>query len=195
MLPGGPPGTASCPWKGRTQAFIGERGRLLIRQQEELGLDVLVHGEFERTDRSNTFGQFLEGYAFTANGWVQSYGSRCVKPPIIYGDVGPPRADDGAPGSPWPESLTARPVKGMLTGPVTMLRWSFVREDQPAADTARKIALAMRDEVRDLEAAGTGSSRSDEPALREGLPIKKGAWEAYLQWAVDAFRLGLLRRR
>ncbi len=170
------------------EAFIGERVGRLIREQEELGLDVLVHGEFERTDMVEYFAEFLEGYAFTANGWVQSYGSRCVKPPIIYGDVHRPEPMTVR----WialAQSLTSRPVKGMLTGPVTMLRWSFVREDQPAAETARQIALAMRDEVRDLEAAGIRVIQIDEPALREGLPIKKVAWEAYLQWAVDAFRL------
>jgi 5-methyltetrahydropteroyltriglutamate--homocysteine methyltransferase len=170
------------------ESFIGERVGRLIREQEELGLDVLVHGEFERTDMVEYFALFLDGYAFTANGWVQSYGSRCVKPPIVYGDVQRPEPITVR----WitlAQSLTSRPVKGMLTGPITMLRWSFVREDQPAFETARQIALAMRDEVHDLEAAGIRVIQIDEPALREGLPIKKGAWEAYLQWAVDAFRL------
>ena len=170
------------------QAFIEERIGALVREQEELGLDVLVHGEFERTDMVEYFAELLDGYAFTANGWVQSYGSRCVKPPILYGDVQRPQPMTVR----WiayAQSLTSRPMKGMLTGPVTMLRWSFVREDQPAADTARQIALAIRDEVCDLEAAGIRVIQIDEPALREGLPIKKSAWESYLKWAVEVFRL------
>ena len=170
------------------EAFIEEKIRRLVREQEGLGLDVLVHGEYERTDMVEHFAQFLEGYAFMANGWVQSYGSRCVKPPILYGDVHRPQPMTVRWIS-YAQSLTERPMKGMLTGPVTMLQWSFVREDQPAAVTTRQLALAIRDEVADLEAAGIHVIQIDEPALREGLPIKKGAWREYLDWAVEAFRL------
>jgi len=159
-----------------------------IRRQEELGLDVLVHGEAERNDMVEYFGEQLEGFVFTANGWVQSYGSRCVKPPIIYGDVQRPQAMTVA----WAEyaqSLTAKPVKGMLTGPVTILQWSFVRDDQPRSDTAQQIAAAIRDEVHDLEKAGIAIIQIDEPALREGLPLRRGRWDAYLAWATKAFRI------
>lgn len=159
-----------------------------IRWQEEVGLDVLVHGEFERNDMVEYFGENLEGFAFTANGWVQSYGSRCVKPPIIFGDVkrkGPITVDWAK----YAQSLTTRPVKGMLTGPVTILQWSFVRDDQPRSETCRQIALAIRDEVADLEAAGIAIIQVDEPALREGLPLRRADQPAYLRWAVDAFRL------
>ncbi|RZT39059.1 5-methyltetrahydropteroyltriglutamate--homocysteine S-methyltransferase [Cupriavidus agavae] len=161
---------------------------LAVRKQEELGLDVLVHGEAERNDMVEYFGEQLCGYAFTENGWVQSYGSRCVKPPVIYGDVyrPEPMTVDTAR---YAQSLTTRPMKGMLTGPVTMLQWSFVRDDQPRADTTRQLALAIRDEVVDLEAAGIRVIQIDEPALREGLPLRRADWDAYLGWAVQAFRL------
>ncbi len=160
----------------------------VIRFQEEIGLDVLVHGEPERNDMVEYFGQLLEGFAFTRNGWVQSYGSRCVKPPIIYGDVSRPRPMT-VPWSTYAQSLTNKPVKGMLTGPITILQWSFVREDQPRRDTTYQIALAILDEVKDLEAAGIGVIQIDEPALREGLPLRKSEQPEYLEWAVKAFRL------
>ncbi|MCO6441653.1 MAG: 5-methyltetrahydropteroyltriglutamate--homocysteine S-methyltransferase, partial [Nitrococcus mobilis] len=159
-----------------------------IKAQEELGLDMLVHGEPERNDMVEYFGELLDGFASTQQGWVQSFGSRCVKPPIIYGDVrraGPMTVK-------WlryAQSLTGRPVKGMLTGPVTILQWSFVRDDQPRADTCQQIALALRDEVGDLEAAGIRAIQVDEPALREGLPLRGRERPAYLDWAVRAFRL------
>jgi 5-methyltetrahydropteroyltriglutamate--homocysteine methyltransferase len=159
-----------------------------IRIQEEIGLDVLVHGEFERNDMVEYFGEQLKGFLFTSNGWVQSYGSRCVKPPILFGDVSRPRPMTVA-WARYAQSLTRLPVKGMLTGPVTMLEWSFVRDDLTPADTCFQIALALRDEVRDLEAAGIRVIQVDEPALREGLPLRKSDRLEYLQWAVDAFRL------
>ncbi|MBK4217196.1 5-methyltetrahydropteroyltriglutamate--homocysteine S-methyltransferase [Paracoccus caeni] len=168
--------------------FLKDRTKDCIRRQETLGLDVLVHGEFERNDMVEYFGEQLSGFAFTRLGWVQSYGSRCVKPPVIFGDVSRPAPMTVA----WTEyaqSLTDKPVKGMLTGPVTILQWSFVRDDQPRAQTCRQIALAIRDEVADLEAAGIAAIQIDEPALREGLPLRRKEWDAYLQWAVDAFRL------
>ncbi len=160
----------------------------VIRFQEKIGLDVLVHGEPERNDMVEYFGELLGGFAFTQNGWVQSYGSRCVKPPIIFGDVARPAAMTVA-WSAYAQSLTDKPVKGMLTGPVTILQWSFVRDDQPRADTCRQLALALRDEVADLEAAGIGIIQIDEPAFREGLPLRRSDWETYLNWAVDCFRL------
>jgi len=159
-----------------------------VRFQDRLGIDMPVHGEFERNDMVEYFGEQLEGYAFTAHGWVQSYGSRCVKPPVIFGDVRR-RAPMTVRWSRFAQSLTSRPMKGMLTGPVTMLQWSFVRDDQPRADTARQIALALREEVRDLEAAGIAAIQIDEPALREGLPLRESDRAEYLRWAVDAFRL------
>jgi 5-methyltetrahydropteroyltriglutamate--homocysteine methyltransferase len=149
---------------------------------------VLVHGEFERNDMVEYFGEQLNGFAFTENGWVQSYGSRCVKPPIIYGDVSRP-GPMSIRWSRYAQSLTKRPMKGMLTGPVTVLQWSFVRDDQPRSETARQIALALRDEVLDLELAGLAVIQIDEPALREGLPLRRADWAAYLSWAVEAFRL------
>lgn len=159
-----------------------------IRKQERIGLDVLVHGEPERNDMVEYFGELLEGIAVTRHGWVQSYGSRCVKPPIIYGDV-----QRSAPMTvewiTYAQSLTARPVKGMLTGPVTLLKWSFVRDDQPLERTCMQLALALRDEVRDLEEAGIRIIQMDEPALREGLPLKKAAQPGYLDWAIRAFRI------
>lgn len=159
-----------------------------IRWQEEVGIDVLVHGEFERNDMVEYFGEQLAGFTFTKNGWVQSYGSRCVKPPIIYGDVHRPNPMTVY----WTEfaqSLTKSLVKGMLTGPVTILQWSFVRNDQPRSVTCNQIALAIRDEVVDLEKAGIKVIQIDEPAIREGLPLRKAAWQAYLQWAVNAFKI------
>ncbi len=160
----------------------------VIRFQEKVGLDVLVHGEPERNDMVEYFGELLGGFAFTQNGWVQSYGSRCVKPPVIFGDVARPAAMTVA-WSSYAQSLTERPVKGMLTGPVTILQWSFVRDDQPRETTCRQLALALRDEVSDLEAAGITVIQIDEPAFREGLPLRRGDWQAYLDWAVDCFRL------
>jgi len=159
-----------------------------VRFQEACGLDVLVHGEFERNDMVEYFGEQLHGYAFTANGWVQSYGSRCVKPPIIVGDVSRPRPMTVA-WSRYAQSLTTKPMKGMLTGPVTMLQWSFVRDDLPRETVCRQIALALRDEIRDLEQAGIAIIQVDEPALREGLPLRQRDRAGYLRWAVDCFRL------
>ncbi|MBQ5961742.1 5-methyltetrahydropteroyltriglutamate--homocysteine S-methyltransferase [Massilia sp. ZL223] len=159
-----------------------------VREQEALGLDVLVHGEAERNDMVEYFGEQLDGYAFTGNGWVQSYGSRCVKPPILYGDIQRPRPMTVA-WTAYAQSLTGKPMKGMLTGPVTMLNWSFVRDDQPRALTCRQLALAIRAEVLDLERAGVRVIQIDEAALREGLPLRRANWDAYLAWAVDAFRI------
>ncbi|MCZ8217635.1 MAG: 5-methyltetrahydropteroyltriglutamate--homocysteine S-methyltransferase, partial [Cyclobacteriaceae bacterium] len=159
-----------------------------VRWQEQIGMDVLVHGEFERNDMVEYFGEQLEGYVFSKNGWVQSYGSRCVKPPIIYGDVSRPKPMTVYWTS-FAQSLTSKPMKGMLTGPVTILQWSFVRDDQPRKDTCTQIALAIRDEVSDLEKAGIGVIQIDEPAIREGLPLRKADWNDYLQWAVRAFRI------
>ncbi|MBC3933498.1 5-methyltetrahydropteroyltriglutamate--homocysteine S-methyltransferase [Undibacterium curvum] len=161
---------------------------LVVSKQEELGLDVLVHGEPERNDMVEYFGEQLWGYGFTDFGWVQSYGSRCVKPPFIYGDVYRPEAMTVS-WSAYAQSLTDKPMKGMLTGPVTMLQWSFVRDDQPREVTARQIALALRDEVCDLEQAGIGMIQIDEPAFREGLPLRQQDWAHYLDWAVQAFQL------
>src|SRR3989441_1245106 len=169
-------------------AFIAEQITRTLKLQEELGLDVLVHGEFERNDMVEYFGEQLEGFAFTEHGWVQSYGSRYVKPPIIYGDVSRPKAMTVR-WSTFAQSKTARPVKGMLTDPVTILQWSFVRDDQPRAETAKQLALAIRDEVQDLAAAGIRVIQIDEPALREGLPLRRADWPGYLEWAVNAFRL------
>ena len=160
----------------------------VIRFQEKVGLDVLVHGEPERNDMVEYFGELLAGFAFTKNGWVQSYGSRCVKPPVIFGDVARP-APMTVGWSSYAQSLTDKPVKGMLTGPVTILQWSFVRDDQPREATCRQLALALRDEVVDLEKAGIKLIQIDEPAIREGLPLRRDDWNAYLDWAVDCFRL------
>lgn len=159
-----------------------------VRKQEELDLDVLVHGEAERNDMVEYFGEKLDGFAFTANGWVQSYGSRCVKPPILFGDVLRQQPMTVA-WSKYAQSLTERPMKGMLTGPVTILQWSFVRDDQPRAQTALQIALAIRDEVNDLEHAGIGIIQIDEPAFREGLPLRCAEWRNYLDWAARVFRV------
>jgi 5-methyltetrahydropteroyltriglutamate--homocysteine methyltransferase len=168
--------------------FIETQIDKTVALQEELGLDVLVHGEFERNDMVEYFGEQLAGFTFTEHGWVQSYGTRYVKPPIIFGDVSRPSAMTVR-WSKYAQSLTKRPMKGMLTGPVTILQWSFVRDDQPRAATAKQLALAIRDEVLDLEAAGIRVIQIDEPALREGLPLRRADWSGYLQWAVDAFRL------
>ncbi len=162
----------------------------VVRFQEEIGLDVLVHGEPERNDMVEYFGEQLSGFAFTKNGWVQSYGSRCVKPPVIFGDVSRPDPMT-VEWSKYAQSLTDKPMKGMLTGPVTILQWSFVRNDQPRSTTCNQIALALRDEVADLEAAGITSIQMDEPAIREGLPLRRSDWDAYLKWSVDAFRLSV----
>ncbi len=168
----------------RMEALIADA----VRWQEEIGLDVLVHGEFERNDMVKYFGEQLSGYAFTRHGWVQSYGSRCVAPPIIWGDVSRP-APMTVRWSSYAQSLTSRPMKGMLTGPVTMLQWSFVRDDMERAQVCAQIALAIRDEVQDLEAAGIPVIQVDEPAFREGLPLRQQDRQTYLDWAVDCFRL------
>ncbi|WP_298330547.1 5-methyltetrahydropteroyltriglutamate--homocysteine S-methyltransferase [Haloactinopolyspora sp.] len=160
----------------------------VIRLQERLGLDVLVHGEPERNDMVQYFAEHFDGFAVTTNGWVQSYGSRCVRPPILFGDVSRP-APVTVDWATYAQSLTDRPVKGMLTGPVTILAWSFVRDDQPLGDTARQVALAIRDETVDLEQAGIRIIQVDEPALRELLPLRSADHDAYLTWSVDAFRL------
>ncbi|WP_018626819.1 5-methyltetrahydropteroyltriglutamate--homocysteine S-methyltransferase [Niabella aurantiaca] len=181
-------------WK--KQLLSDEAYELLIREetsravqwQEAIGLDVLVHGEFERNDMVEYFGERLNGFAFTQNGWVQSYGSRCVKPPVIYGDVFRTEPMTVA-WTTYAQSLTTRHVKGMLTGPVTILQWSFVRNDQPRSTTCNQIALAIRDEVTDLEKAGIKIIQIDEPAIREGLPLRKEAQPQYLDWAVNAFRI------
>lgn len=168
--------------------FIKACIKHVINEQERLDLDVLVHGEPERNDMVEYFGQQLDGFCFTQNGWVQSYGSRCVKPPIIFGDVSRPAPMTVA----WAEyaqSLTERPVKGMLTGPVTILCWSFVRDDLPRSEVCSQIALAIRDEVLDLERANIRIIQIDEAALREGLPLRSDDHSAYLRWAVDCFRL------
>jgi len=162
--------------------------RLVVERQEELGLDVLVHGEPERNDMVEYFGERLAGFAFTRNGWVQSYGSRCVKPPVLFGDVWRPDPMTLE----WiryAQGLTDKPVKGIVTGPITILQWSFVRDDQPKSETSMQIALAIRDEVLDLESAGTRVIQIDEPAFREGLPLRRSEWGTYLQWASRAFRL------
>lgn len=170
------------------EVFLQEETARTIRWQEEIDLDVLVHGEFERNDMVQYFGEQLSGFAFTKHAWVQSYGSRYVRPPIIFGDVSRPKAMTVE----WWEyaqSLTNRPVKGMLTGPVTILNWSFVRDDQPRSETCRQIAFAIRDEVCDLEKARCGIIQIDEAALREGLPLRRADWQSYLDWAVESFRI------
>ncbi len=170
------------------ETFLREETERAVRWQEEIGLDVLVHGEFERNDMVQYFGEQLSGFAFTKHAWVQSYGSRYVRPPIIYGDVSRPQPMTVA----WwayAQSLTTRPMKGMLTGPVTILNWSFVRDDQPRSATCRQLAFAIRDEVVDLEKAGAPIIQIDEAALREGLPLRHGEWQTYLDWAVECFRI------
>jgi len=168
--------------------FLKEETERAVHWQEAIGLDVLVHGEFERNDMVQYFGEQLSGFVFTENAWVQSYGSRYVRPPILFGDVARPKLMTVE----WwkyAQSLTARPMKAMLTGPVTILNWSFVRDDIPRSEACRQIALAIRDEVADLEAAGAGMIQIDEAALREGLPLRKSEWKIYLDWAVDSFRI------
>ncbi|KAI3413078.1 uncharacterized protein J3R85_016568 [Psidium guajava] len=167
---------------------IKEEINKVVKLQEELDIDVLVHGEPERNDMVEYFGEQLSGFAFTVNGWVQSYGSRCVKPPIIYGDVSRPKPMTVF-WSTMAQSMTARPMKGMLTGPVTILNWSFVRNDQPRFETCYQIALAIKDEVEDLEKAGINVIQIDEAALREGLPLRKSEQSFYLDWAVHSFRI------
>ena len=174
--------------KAGYEAFLRSEIERTIRFQEELGLDVLVHGEFERSDMVEYFAEQLAGFLFTQHGWVQSYGSRCVRPPVIYGDVSRP-GPMTVRWSSFAQSLTERPVKGMLTGPVTILQWSFVRDDQPRSETCYQLALALHDEVLDLEAAGIAVIQIDEPALREGLPLRRADWQEYLTWAVNCFRL------
>ncbi|WP_375784706.1 5-methyltetrahydropteroyltriglutamate--homocysteine S-methyltransferase [Bradyrhizobium sp. Pha-3] len=168
--------------------FLKEETARAVRWQEDIGLDVLVHGEFERNDMVQYFGEQLAGFAFTKNGWVQSYGSRCVRPPILFGDVSRPQPITVD----WwryAQSLTKKPMKAMLTGPVTILNWSFVRDDIPRSEVCRQIALAIRDEVGDLENAGATMIQIDEAALREGLPSRRSEWPAYLEWAGDCFRI------
>ncbi|MFT3936479.1 MAG: 5-methyltetrahydropteroyltriglutamate--homocysteine S-methyltransferase [Chitinophagaceae bacterium] len=169
-------------------ALIKDATAKAIHWQDEIGIDVLVHGEFERNDMVEYFGEQLDGFAFTKNGWVQSYGSRCVKPPVIVGDVSRKNPMTVYYTS-YAQSLTETPVKGMLTGPVTILQWSFVRNDQPRSETCMQIACAIRDEVTDLEKAGIKVIQIDEPAIREGLPLRRENWNEYLQWAVTAFKV------
>ncbi|MGO1750634.1 MAG: 5-methyltetrahydropteroyltriglutamate--homocysteine S-methyltransferase [Marinobacter sp.] len=169
-------------------ARIHEEIGYCVEQQEALGLDVLVHGEAERNDMVEYFGEQLEGYVFSRFGWVQSYGSRCVKPPILFGDITRPNAMT-VDWIKYAQSLTVKPLKGMLTGPVTILNWSFVRDDQPRKDTCLQLALAVREEVQDLEKAGVGIIQIDEAALREGLPLRQSDWNTYLEWAIEAFRI------
>ncbi len=169
-------------------AFLKKEVEEAVRWQEKIGIDVLVHGEFERNDMVQYFGEQLSGYAFTQHGWVQSYGSRYVRPPIIFGDVSRPKAMS-VEWSSYAQSLTEKPMKGMLTGPATMLFWSFVRDDLPRDQVCRQIALAIRDEVVDLEKAGIRVIQIDEPAFREGLPLRQRHWDHYLAWAVESFRL------
>jgi 5-methyltetrahydropteroyltriglutamate--homocysteine methyltransferase len=171
-------------YENKVKSAISE----LADKQEEIGLDLLVHGEFERNDMVEYFGEHFAGFAFTRRGWVQSYGSRGVKPPVIYGDVTRPDPVIVR-WSKYAQSQTDKPVKGMLTGPVTILQWSFVRNDQPRSQTSRQIALAIRDEVKDLEEAGIQAIQIDEPAFREGLPLRRENWDKYLEWAVNAFRI------
>jgi len=170
------------------EAALRHETETAIRWQEDIGLDVLVHGEFERNEMVQYFGEQLSGYLFTKRAWVQSYGHRYVRPPIIFGDVSRP-APISLKWSSYAQSLTAKPVKGMVTGPVTMLQWSFVRDDTPRSTICKQIALALRDEVQDLEKAGLRIIQIDEPALREGLPLRKSDWPAYLDWATECFRL------
>lgn len=170
------------------QEYINQHIRNAIQKQLDLELDVLVHGEAERNDMVEYFGELLNGFAFTQHGWVQSYGSRCVKPPIIYGDVSRP-APMTTEWAAYAQSLTKKPVKGMLTGPITILCWSFVRDDQPRFETAKQIALALRDEVQDLTKSGIHIIQIDEPAFREGLPLRQQYWQTYLNQAVYCFRV------
>ena len=169
-------------------AYIREEITRTIQFQEQIGVDVLVHGEYERNDMVQYFAEQMDGFAFTESGWVQSFGSRYVRPPIIYGDVSRPNEMTIA-WTRFAQSQTHKPVKGMLTGPITILNWSFVRDDQPLRETCRQIALAIREEVRDLEEAGIGIIQIDEPALREGLPLHRKDWKDYLDWAVECFKI------
>ncbi|WP_040977530.1 5-methyltetrahydropteroyltriglutamate--homocysteine S-methyltransferase [Necropsobacter massiliensis] len=173
------------------EAAMKKEIEYVVRRQEELDLDVLVHGEAERNDMVEYFGELLDGFAFTKFGWVQSYGSRCVKPPVIYGDVVRPQPMTVR-WSTYAQSLTKKVMKGMLTGPVTILQWSFVRNDIPRATVCKQIGVALSDEVLDLEKAGIKVIQIDEPAIREGLPLKRADWDAYLQWAGEAFRLSYM---
>ena len=168
--------------------FLEDKTIEAIKRQEELGIDVIVHGEFERNDMVEYFGENLKGFTFTSSGFVQSYGSRCVKPPIIFGDVSRPEPMTVR-WSKFAQKQTSSIVKGMLTGPITILQWSFVRDDQPRQTTAEQIAFAIRDEVADLESNGIRMIQIDEPALREGLPLKRKDWDEYLKWSVNAFRI------
>ncbi len=170
------------------ETFLKEETARTVKYQEEIDIDVLVHGEFERNDMVEYFGEQLDGFTFTKNGWVQSYGARCVKPPVIFGDVSRPKPMT-VEWSTYSQSLTKKHMKGMLTGPVTILQWSFVRDDQPRSETCRQIALAIRDEVADLEKAGIKIIQIDEAAIREGLPLRRADWKAYLDWAVESFRI------
>lgn len=169
-------------------AFLKEETRKCVAWQDEIGIDMPVHGEFERNDMVEYFGEQLDGYAFSQFGWVQSYGTRCVKPPILFGDITRPRAMT-VEWITYAQSLTKNPMKGMLTGPVTILNWSFVRDDQPRSVSCKQLALAIRDEVLDLEKAGVRVIQIDEAALREGLPLRKADWPEYLDWAVESFRI------
>ncbi len=171
-------------YKAAMQAEIARS----VREQEALELDVLVHGEAERNDMVEYFGEQLQGYAFSQFGWVQSYGSRCVKPPILFGDISRPKAMT-VEWITYAQSLTDKPMKGMLTGPVTILNWSFVRDDQPRSVSCKQLALAIREEVLDLEKAGVRVIQIDEAALREGLPLRRAQWKEYLDWAVESFRI------
>ncbi|MGQ7853489.1 5-methyltetrahydropteroyltriglutamate--homocysteine S-methyltransferase [Pedobacter sp. WC2501] len=173
---------------GEYDNLIAQETEKAVKWQEEIDLDVLVHGEFERNDMVEYFGEQLDGFAFSKNGWVQSYGSRCVKPPIIFGDVSRPKPMT-VKWTAYAQLLTSKYMKGMLTGPVTILQWSFVRNDQPRSQTCTQIALAIRDEVCDLENAGIKIIQIDEPAIREGLPLRKADWQTYLNWAVKAFKI------
>jgi 5-methyltetrahydropteroyltriglutamate--homocysteine methyltransferase len=175
---------ADLAYKTAMQAEIARS----VREQEALELDVLVHGEAERNDMVEYFGEQLQGYAFSQFGWVQSYGSRCVKPPILFGDISRPKPMT-VEWITYAQSLTQKPMKGMLTGPVTILNWSFVRDDQPRSVSCRQIALAIREEVLDLEKAGVRVIQIDEAALREGLPLRRAEWKKYLEWAVESFRI------
>src|SRR5690606_20274869 len=168
--------------------FLKDETKKCVEWQDAVGMDMPVHGEFARNDMVEYFGENLEGFAFTSNGWVQSYGCRYVKPPVICGDVSRPKPMTVY-WSEYAQSLTERPMKGMLTGPVTILQWSLVRDDQPRSVTTHQIGLAIRDEVLDLEKAGIAAIQIDEPAIREGLPLRRSDWDHYLDWAVKGFRL------
>ncbi len=171
-------------------SFLEQKTKECVQWQDEIGIDMPVHGEFERNDMVEFFGEQLDGFAFTQNGWVQSYGSRCVKPPIIYGDVSRPKPMT-VQWSKYAASLTKRPMKGMLTGPITMMKWAFVRNDESLETVCKQIALGLRDETKDLESAGIKAIQMDEPAIREAMPLKSSKAKAYLKWAVDVFKLSV----